>query len=92
MNLVVTSTTNRILVTFGVFSNLVGYSAANFQTKGVTFQLSSDLTFIRVLSHNGNSWTVAFQPLGENLVIDSVNGEAPTSNFDLFNKLDALIQ
>lgn len=87
-NLVVTSTTNSILVDFGAFP-------IGTMTKGVwrknsidSFCLTSDRIIIFTLE---GSFEVCQASTTGALIIDSVDGAAPSSLADLYTKLSALI-
>ena len=86
-NLIVTTSTSNFLVDFGVYSGLVGYKKGSFQKANVAFQLMQDESFVRVENTQGESWAVSFNSIDEALVVDLVDGIAPTSNSDLFDKL-----
>lgn len=90
-NIVITSTTNSIKVDFGVLGT------GNIPKKGtwnknhvVDFALQPSDTFVKATTIGENEWQLSFD--GNNgMQIDSVDGVAPTSNSDLYNKLIALI-
>jgi hypothetical protein len=97
-NIVMTSTTNTIKCDNGVYSGLSGalgiiQKKATFRKDEifrisldpnenfVEFQFKSKLNYF-ILTYNGSSGT---------LQVDSIDGVAPTSNSDLYDKLIALI-
>ena len=90
-NVVVITTPNLFIVDFGVFAPLVGYKKATFQKGSISFQLVNDETFVRVEDSRGGNWSVSYNLSGQALIIDSVDGVAPTSNEDLFNILSSKI-
>ena len=90
-NIVVTSTLNTIVVDFGVYSSVVGYKKANFQKRMISIQLIFDLSFVRVENSQGNNWAVSYATFEEALVIDFVDGIAPTDNEHLFDLLKDLM-
>ena len=90
-NVIITSSANIIIVDFGVYFNAVGYKKATFQKKSISFQLTDDELFVRAEDASGNHWAVSYNIYGESLVIDSVDGIAPTDNENLFDLLTDLI-
>ena len=90
-NIVVTSTLNTIVVDFGVYSSVVGYKIANFQKRMISAQLIEDLSFVRVENSQGIHWSVSYATFQEALVIDSIDGIAPTNNEHLFDLLKDLM-
>ena len=90
-NVIVVSTANTIEVEFNNFASLIGYKSATFQKRRISFQEMSDESFVRIENAQGEHWAVSYNLSGGSLIIDSVDGLAPTSNNDLYNKLKALI-
>ena len=90
-NIVVTSTTNTILVDFGVYSTSLGISKAVWQKVDVRFELKDGNTFVNVLVNQKPSFAVSFDGSTNTLQVDTVGGVAPTSNSDLYDKLTTLI-
>jgi len=90
-NVIITSSTNIIIVEFGGFSGAVGYKKATFQKKSISFQLTNGELFVRVEDASGNHWAVSYNLYGESLIIDSVDGVPPTDNPHLFTLLSNLI-
>lgn len=91
-NLVITSSTNSIKVDFGTYSSdaqLAKGAWAKASIKGVV--LAEGDAYIRVDIGDGDTWNVVFSASDSNLIVDSVDGTAPTSNADLYAKLIALI-
>ena len=86
-NLVITTSTNNFLVDFGIYSGLLGYKKGSFQKANLVFQLMQDESFVRVENIQGENWAISFNSMDEALVVDSIDGIAPTSNSDLFDKL-----
>ena len=85
------SSTNSIKVDFGVLG------VGSIPKKGVynkraivEMALQPSDTFVKVINSGEPEWQVSFN--GTNgLQIDSVDGVAPTSNSDLYDKLSALL-
>jgi hypothetical protein len=90
-DLVVTSTTNSIRVTFNDASVHAKMSKGTWNKTRITFQLSQDDSYVRVLVIGEPAWAVSYDGVG-GLKIDTVNGDVPTSNSDLYDKLTAIIQ
>ena len=90
-NLVVTSNTNNIDVVFNDLAAGVGIKKGNWNKLRITFQLMQSDAFVKVLVLNEPTWAVSFDGSTGTLQIDSINGVAPTSNSDLYDKLIALI-
>ena len=87
-NVTVTSTANSVLVDFGVYT-------PQGMTKGVwaksairSFRLTSDRVQVNT---NDGAFDVCYSSTDSALIIDTVNGAAPSSLNDLYTKLAALI-
>jgi hypothetical protein len=92
-NVVVTSTGNSIKVDFGVY---VGGDVPKKRTynKGKSIfymSLEASDAMVTVISEGSPQWNLAYTATTACFVVDSVNGVAPTSNSDLYDKLIALI-
>jgi hypothetical protein len=90
-NIVITSTTNSIKVDFGVLGtgNLPKKGAWE-KDKIIKIELLPSDAFVKITNLGENEWQVSYD--GNNgMQIDSVDGVAPTSNSDLYDKLIALI-
>lgn len=90
-NVVVVSTANTIEVEFNDFASLIGYKRATFQKRRISFQEMNDESFVRIENAQGEHWAVSYNLSEDSIIIDLVDGVAPTSNNDLYNKLKALI-
>lgn len=90
-NITVTSTSNTIKVAFNDYSSVVGDSLGTWQKKNLQFRLNYFQTFVKVYEGDFATWPVSFDGSDNSFIIDSVDGVAPTSNLDLYNKLIALI-
>lgn len=88
---VITSTTNSIKVVFNDDSTLVGMDKGTWVKANIdAFHLNSD--HIEVIADNGARWIVSNATNSINaLAVDTVDGAAPTSLSDLYDKLVALI-
>jgi hypothetical protein len=91
MNLTETANTNNIDVVFNDLAAGVGIKKGNWNKLRITFQLMQSDAFVKVLVLNEPTWAVSFDGSTGTLQIDSINGVAPTSNSDLYDKLIALI-
>jgi len=90
-NIVVTSTTNTIKVEFNAYASTIGTSKGTWNKTRITFELKYSDTFVKVLVIGEPNWAVSFDGSTGTLQIDSVNGVAPTSNSDLYDKLITLL-
>lgn len=90
-NLVITSSTNTIKVDFGVLgvSPLPKKGTWN-KNHVVDFALQPSDAFVKATTIGENEWQVSYNGVN-GLQVDSVNGVAPTSNSDLYDKLSVLI-
>ncbi len=88
-NLVVTSTTNSIKVDFGALNSFADKGV--WRKEEVSFYLKTSAAFIIVKVHNDVPFAISWDGGSGTLQIDSVDGVAPTSNSDLYDKLATLI-
>jgi hypothetical protein len=95
-NIVITSVGNYIDVDFGIYvvsSNVDGRKATYKKDDISIIWLEKDDLFVDVKMKDAittNHWRLSFNATPEAFIIDSVDGVAPTSNVDLYNKLNAL--
>jgi len=96
-NVVITSTTNSIVIDNGVYAGIEG--ALGVIQKKATFRKDdvrrialspSDANVNVFLIEQGMLFVLTFDGVG-GMQVDTVNGVAPTSNSDLYDKLIALI-
>ncbi len=91
-NVVVTSDSTSILVEFNDASSVLAMKRGAWRRADiVNINLRSDESIIEVITSIGQTWLVSYNSVVGALIIDSVNGVAPTSNADLFTKLRALM-
>jgi hypothetical protein len=91
-NVVVTSDSTSILVEFNDTSSVLAMKRGTWRRADViNINLRSDESIIEVITSIGQTWLVSYNSVAGALIIDSVNGVAPTSNADLFTKLRALM-
>lgn len=90
-NIVVVSTTNNIKVDFGVLDSVTLISKGTWRKEEVSFFLKPSTAYVLVKVHNDLPFAISWDGSSNTLQIDSVDGVAPTSNSDLYDKLIALI-
>jgi phage tail tube protein FII len=90
-NLVVTSTTNSIKVDFGVLGVIPNPKKGTWKKDKVeNIKLEISDTYVRVTTIGEPEWQLSWN--GTNVLqVDSIDGVAPISNSDLYDKLIALI-
>ncbi len=94
-----TSTTNSIICDNGAYSGLSGAlgvmqkKATFLKSEVFRFSLSPDESYVQVLfkSRENAQFLFSWDGATGTLKLDSINGVAPTSNSDLYDKLIALI-
>jgi hypothetical protein len=95
-NVVITSSGNYIDVDFGIYavSSSVDGRKATYKKDDISIiWLEKDDLFVDVKMKDAittNHWRLSFNATPEAFIIDSIDGIAPTSNIDLYNKLNAL--
>lgn len=88
-NIVITSTTTVLSIVFNDLSTQVDIVKGTwFKTQLISIELH--IGYVYIDRKRGQAWNVTFDGVG-GLQIDSINGVAPTSNSDLYDKLIALI-
>ena len=90
-NLVVTSTATKIKVDFGAYSTTVGYNYAYFSRNSLSAVKSDTASSAVLVECNNEKFMCAYATSGNALIVDSVDGVAPTSNVDLCDKIAALM-
>lgn len=88
-NIVITSTTNSIKFVFNVEANQ--WSKECWHKASAHFYLEDGNAFVEAREDNGTSIALSFDGAGNTKQVDSIDGVAPTSNSDLYDKLIALI-
>lgn len=97
-NVVITSTTNSVKIDNGVYAGVEG--ALGVIQKKATFRkhdirrialAPSDASVSVFLIEHGLTFTLSWDGSTGTIQVDSVDGVAPTSNSDLYDKLIALI-
>lgn len=95
-NIVIVSTGNYIDVDFGIYATSSGVDGrrATYQKADLSIvylEKDDSIVYIKMKDYITSSlWLVSFDSTSDALMIDSINGVAPTSNIDLYNKLNAL--
>ena len=92
-NVVVTSTTNSIKVDFGVYAGGAIPKKRTYNIGKTIFYMSLEPSdaMVTVLSEGSPQWNLAYTATTDCFIVDSINGSAPSSNSDLYDKLIALI-
>jgi hypothetical protein len=89
-NLTVITTTGSILVDFGTYSTPLGISKGVWHKETlINVNLRTDGVLVDIAGQP--DWLVSFDGKVGTFQIDSVDGVAPTSDSDLFDKLKALL-
>lgn len=89
-NLVITSTTDSIKVVFNDYASAAGYSKGTWNKRYVRdITLNGHLVTVDI--NGGQEWTVSYNSQNGALIVDTIDGAAPTSASDLYDKLVALI-
>jgi len=88
-NLTITTTANTIKVDFGTYPTHDGMIQGCWQKQNITFK--NQATQVAATVQNEREWYVSVVPTDNCLVVDTVNGVAPTDINDLYDKLIALI-
>lgn len=91
-NVVITDTTNTIRVDFGDYASATGFKKGSWPKDKIEhFKLDSDDEYVFALTQLDPRWALSFNGSTGTFQVDSVNGVAPTSNSDLYDKLIALL-
>lgn len=92
-NVAVTSTATKISVDFGIYvGNGIPKKRTYNISKTVFFvSLEESDSMVTVLSEGSSQWNLAYTATTNCFIVDSVNGVAPSSNSDLYDKLTALL-
>jgi hypothetical protein len=87
--LVVTSTTNSILVEYNDYSPSLEAEGGCWRKEDIRFLRRESK--VSVIIKGESEWFVSFDGNGQTLKIDKINNQTPSSNLDLYNKLTELI-
>jgi len=90
-NIVVTSTTNRVIFEANDYSSSFGWSKiTRLKSSLVTITLHTN--FVEYLVDTNEKYYIHYQTNSYNaLIVDSIDGSAITSLDDLFTKMSALV-
>ena len=92
-NLVITSTDYTVKVDFNIYSEDANIKSESFRRNEISeVKERFGGTHITVVMLDGNDFDVSYNTYKHAMVVDTIDGVAPTSNDDLFNKLVALQQ
>jgi hypothetical protein len=92
-NLVITSTVYTVKVVFNDYSEATNIKSANFRISDIAEVVERhNADYITVIMLDGNDFNVSWTTHKHAMIVDSINGVAPTSNDDLTTKLEALQQ
>ena len=86
-NIVVTTTTDRINVDFGVYSSDFGFEKASCNKHNISYITLTNDGYCEILILSQGEWQVNHNGVGIGLQVDSINGVAPTSSTHLFELL-----
>jgi hypothetical protein len=89
-NIIITSTTNSIKVDFGVYSTALGVTRGIWKKDHIV-NITELTDMVDINFENQPDWKVSFDGVVDTFQVDSLDGVAPTSNTDLYDKLIALI-
>lgn len=88
----ITSTAKSITVDMGdYYPNQIQFKRG-YWPKSQVFYVLENTTHVEVDSSDNNDWTLNFDGGPVGFQVASINGIAPTSNADLFNKITALLE
>ena len=90
-NTVVTSDTKKVKVVFNDLSSIVGMTQAYFSKSTISEVKCFGTGYVEVVLNNSDVWQISTDGSNNTLRIDTVDGETPTDNDDLCNKIAALM-
>lgn len=89
-NVIIITTTNSIKVDFGVYASDMPISKGTWNKSSIQhIQLNNNHVYVKV--RDGNEWTLNYDIQAKGIIVDSVDGVAPTDLSDLYNKLVAML-
>jgi hypothetical protein len=92
-NLVITSTAYTVKVVFNDYSEATNIKSTNFRREDIAEVVEHhNADYITILMLDGNDFNISWTSHVHAMVVDSIDGVAPTSNDDLTAKLEALQQ
>jgi hypothetical protein len=91
-NIVITTTTNSIKVDFGAYAGGgIPKKATYNKDHIVKFTLEPSDAYVTAINDGELPWLLAYTATTNCLIVDSIDGNTPSSNSDLYDKLIALI-
>ena len=85
-NIVITVTGNQVAVDFGDYATALNMTKGTWN-KGTVEHIILSSSSVDVYTQDSVKWSCSFNGAGSTLQIDTVDGVAPISNLDLYNKL-----
>lgn len=87
-NAVITSDSDRIYIVFNDMTSLAGMPSGDWSKDAISISLNLSNIDIFFSALNEQQWRFSFN---SQIIVDSVDGVAPTDNSDLFTKLQAAL-
>jgi len=92
-NLKITSTENTIRFDYGIYGENIDKTTETVLRKHLeSVSLIKDNTRVRIDIYNWDTLALVASEFWTLMVVDDVNGEAPTDIMDLYEKLSSLMQ
>lgn len=88
-NIVITSTTNLVIVNWGDYASL--FKKESWHKSSLHLFLQASENYVECREDNGTAVCLSYSTTTNSFTVDSINGAAPTSNSDLFDKLVTLL-
>ena len=91
-NIVVTKTNNGVYVDFGVYASSDLRSPQGFNSNTIQHvEPYGDGVYVYTTGRNPQIWPVCHTETTGFMIIDTIDGQSPTSKADMINKLTALM-
>jgi len=90
-NIVITTDSERIYIAFNDYSDEAGMASGNWAKEDVSVEMNIGNTDIFLYTEGENLGRLSFNAGTDIMVVDTVDGAAPSSNADLKTKLDAAL-
>lgn len=89
-NVTIITTTNTIEVDFGVYADDLAISKGVWRKSSVIYiNLNDNHIYLKI--RDGNEWVLNYSTQSKGFIVDTIDGVAPTSLSDLYDKLKVLI-
>jgi len=88
-NIVITSSTNLVKVDWGVYATK--FSKETWHKHSLHVFLNASGNYVEISEDNGTGVSFSYIATTNCFIVDSIDGVAPTSNSDLYDKLVALL-